>query len=227
MAKPISTSTRLDKSGSMSTEQLVDWAREKIRVGQFAPGQRLIESDIIRETKVTRNKVRDAFQRLATEGLVTIAEFRGASVKLVTWDEVRQIYHARMALEGFAAALFAESDDMARKKELQAIQVEMDQWVSSGDHDRFARLNSKWHDLIIKSANNAYFEQFLSRLTIPIYRLLFTTFYSRQRIELANADHKEITAAILQGRAKRAEKLMRAHVHAGLKALSETDFPHL
>ena len=227
MAKSISASGRIAKSGTMSTDQLVDWAREKIRVGQFAPGQRLIESDIIRETKVTRNKVRDAFQRLATEGLVTIAEFRGASVKSVTWDEVRQIYHARMALEGFAAGQFAQSNDQALKDELQKVQHDMDKWVGSGDHDRFARLNGRWHDLIIRSANNSYFEQFLARLTIPIYRLLFTTFYSRQRIENANADHKRITAAILEGDAELAEKLMRAHIHAGLTALSETDFPHL
>jgi DNA-binding GntR family transcriptional regulator len=209
------------KPKPVSVKDLVIWVREKIRVGQFAPGQRLIESDIIRETQASRNKVREAFQRLETEGLVIIEEFRGASVKLITWDEVRQIYQARMALEGFAAAQFAASDDVELKQKLKQTQDEMNKWVESGDHDRFAQLNSKWHDLIVEGARNEYFRQFLTRLTIPVYRLLFTTFYSKQRIAIANSDHRKITAAILNGQAELAQSLMRDHIDNGLKAISD------
>ena len=213
-----------DNTGAtMTTDELVAWAREMIRVGRFAPGQRLIESDIIRETGVTRNKVRDALQRLSTEGLVTIEAFRGASVKSIGWDEVRQIYEARMALEGFAARQLAASDNAELKQRLQDTQQEMSKWVERGNHDRFAKLNSEWHGLIIDAANNEYFRQFLARLTIPIYRLLFTMFYSSQRIVIANADHEKITAAILAGEADAAERLMREHIASGLKALSEID----
>jgi len=205
----------------MSTDGLVSWAREKIRTGQFAPGQRLIESDIMRETGVSRNKVREALQRLATEGLLTIEAFRGASVKSITWDEVRQIYKARMAIEGFAAAEFAASDNPGLKQKLKQAQTEMNHWVKQGNHERFAELNSEWHEIIIDGSMNEYFRQFLSRLTIHIYRLLFTIFYSTNRIVVANADHKKITSAILAGKATEAERLMRAHIEEGLKALSE------
>lgn len=211
------------RAASMSTDELVDWAREKIRTGGFASGQRLIESDIMRETHTSRNKVRDALQRLATEGLVTIEAFRGASVKSVSWEQVRQIYEARMALEGFAARTFAASDNEDLKNELRDIQREMDKWVKKGNHERFASLNSSWHELIVDGAANEYFRQFLSRLTIPVYRLLFTSFYSKQRIEIANADHKKITNAICEGKADEAEALMRRHVQEGLKALSDLE----
>jgi DNA-binding GntR family transcriptional regulator len=220
---PSTTSKVLPKKATraMSTDSLVSWAREKIRTGQFAPGQRLIESDIMRETGVSRNKVREALQRLSTEGVVTIEAFRGASVRSITWDEVRQIYKARMAIEGFAAAEFAASDNVALKQKLKQVQKEMNQWVKQGNHERFAELNSEWHELIIDGSMNEYFRQFLSRLTIPIYRLLFTIFYSTNRIVVANADHKKITAAITAGKADEAEKLMRAHIADGLKALSQ------
>jgi DNA-binding GntR family transcriptional regulator len=208
---------------SMTTDDLVGWARERIRTGGFAPGQRLIESDIMRETHASRNKVRDALQRLATEGLVTIEAFRGASVKSVSWEQVRQIYEARMALEGFAARAFAANDDEELKAELRDIQREMDKWVKKGNHERFASLNSSWHELIVDGAANEYFRQFLSRLTIPVYRLLFTTFYSKERIEIANADHKKITNAICEGNADEAEALMRRHIQEGLNALSDLE----
>jgi DNA-binding GntR family transcriptional regulator len=208
---------------SKTTDELVTWARERIRTGKFAPGQRLIESDIMRETHASRNKVRDALQRLATEGLVTIEAFRGASVKSISWEQVQQIYHARTALEGYAARAFALSDDDQIKEELRDIQGEMNRWVKRGNHERFAKLNSSWHELIVDGANNEYFRQFLSRLTIPVYRLLFTTFYSKDRIETANADHQNITKAICEGNADEAERLMRLHIQAGLEALSEIE----
>lgn len=207
----------------MTTDELMGWARENIRTGRFAPGQRLIESDIIRETHASRNKVRDALQRLATEGLVTIEPFRGASVKSISRDEVRQMYEARMALEGFAAHQFAASDNDELKQALKQTQQEMNDWVKRGDHERFAKLNSQWHKIIIDGSGNQYFHQFLARLTIPLYRLLFFTFYSKERIAIANDDHKKITKAIVAGEADEAEALMRDHVRNGLRALLELD----
>ena len=218
-----SPNSRRSLPQNQTVDDLVDWARANIRTGKFAPGQRLIESDIIRETQMSRNKVREALQRLATEGLVTIEPFRGASVKSITRDEVRQIYQARMAIEGFAAAEFAASDNPELKQRLKQTQREMNKWVKDGDHERFARSNSEWHEIIIDGAENEYFRQFLGRLTIPVYRLLFTTFYSRSRIAVANVDHKKITAAIVNGEPERAETLMREHVENGFKALSEID----
>jgi len=215
--------TPAKKAEALTTDQLVDWAREKIRTGGFAPGQRLIESDIMRETHTSRNKVRDALQRLSTEGLVTIEAFRGASVNSIGWEQVRQIYDARTAIEGFAARAFAESDNEDLKDELQRIQKEMDKWVDRGNHERFAKMNTSWHELIVDGADNEYFRQFLSRLTIPVYRLLFTTFYSRDRIEVANADHKRVTKAICDGAVDDAERLMRQHIQNGLAALSDIE----
>lgn len=213
-------STKVKTIESVNARDATEWLRERIRLGQFAPGQRLVEADIIKELGASRSKVREALQRLEAEGLVSIEEFRGASVKRFTLDEVRQIYRARMALEGLAAGDFAAADAPELKAKLAAIQEEMNQWEHTGNHDSFARLNSAWHALIIDGADNDYIRQFLSRLSVPIYRLLFTTFYNAQRIDNANADHRIITAAIVEGRVEDAERAMRKHIEQGLHALS-------
>lgn len=203
------------------TRDVVEWVRERIRLGKFVPGQRLVEVDITRDTGASRSKVREALQRLETEGLVEIEEFRGASVRRMTWDEVRQIYRTRMALEGLAAGEFAGSGSDEAKQALARIQDELNQQEHKGDHERFARLNSAWHAQIIDGAGNDYVRRFLARLTVPIYQILFATFYNAQRIDAANADHRRITAAILEGRADDAERAMRDHIEQGLTALSE------
>lgn len=196
---------------------VADWVRERIRLGRLVPGQRLIEADVMAATGASRGKVREALRRLEAEGLLTIEEFRGASVKRLSLDEVRQIYRTRMALEGLAAAECALRADPEFRQRLLAIQRELDE--CENDHGRFTRLNDAWHRLIITGSRNEYVAQFLLRLTVPIYRLLFSTFYTADRVASANADHRVITAAIVEGRADDAEAAMRAHIRNGLEAL--------
>jgi DNA-binding GntR family transcriptional regulator len=212
---------RTRKRGPTGAESVAEWIRERIRRGRFVPGQRLVEADIIEQLGAGRSKVREALQRLEAEGLITIEEFRGASVRRIGPDEVRAIYRTRMALEGLAAAEFAAADEPKLKRRLLEIQGAMNGWKEDGGHQRFAALNSEWHELIAQGSGNACLVQFLPRLTVPVYRLLFASFYTEDRIEAANADHRKITAAILEGRADDAEAEMRRHISAGLEGISE------
>lgn len=207
----------------VSVGSVVESIRERIRRGRLVPGQRLVEADLMRELSASRSRVREALQRLSTEGLVTIEEFRGASVKQFSRDEIRQIYRARMALEGLAARDFAQSEAPDLKRRLARVQEELNQLEHTGDHERFARLNDEWHRLIIEGSGNSYIGMFVERLRVPIYRLLFSTFYSSQRIDRANAGHRRISEAILAGRGKEAERLMREHIEEGLEALESIE----
>lgn len=208
---------------ALNASQVVEWLRDRIRLGRLVPGQRLVEADIVEATGASRSKVREALQRLEAEGLLDIEEFRGASVKRFGPDEVRQIYQARMALEGLAAAECAARAEPDLRQRLLALQAQLNDVEHAGNHDRFAQLNSSWHELIIEGSGNRYIAQFLTRLSVPIYRLLFSTFYTSQRIAQANADHRVITAAIAEGRAADAEQAMRSHIRDGLDALIELE----
>jgi DNA-binding GntR family transcriptional regulator len=208
---------------SKGPAHVVEWLRDRIRLGKLVPGQRLVEADIVDATGASRGKVREALRRLETEGLLTIEEFRGASVKRLGPDEVRQIYQARMALEGLAAAECALRAPVSLRERLAQVQAELDDVEHVGNHDRFAKLNATWHELIIEGSGNPFIAQFLTRLSVPIYRLLFSTFYTAQRIARANADHRVITAAIVESRSADAERAMRAHISDGLQALIELE----
>ncbi|MEG3179628.1 GntR family transcriptional regulator [Sphingomonas sp. LT1P40] len=212
----------------LSAIEVAAWLRERIRTGRAVQGQRLIEADIIRDTGATRSRVREALQRLESEGLVVIEEFRGASVRRFTLDEIRQIYRTRMALEGMAAHDFAVADDPARKSQLADLQEKLNAVEHTGDHPAFVRANDAWHALILDGADNEYIRGFVDRLRLPLYRLLFTAFYQPHRIDDANADHRLITEAIVRGNGDEAERLMRQHIEDALNAVMEMgdQLPH-
>lgn len=200
--------------------ELADWIRDRIRRGQFAPEQRLIEVDIIRKTGGSRLKVREAFQRLAAEGLVDIEPFKGASVRSTSLEEVRQIYRARAALEGVTAADFAIAATDEQRERLQLLQDELELCVEDRAPERFGRLNAQWHQLLVDGSGSTLIGELLQRLNVPIHRLLFDSFYDAERLRTANDDHRRILKAILERDAPAAEEAMRAHVRAGFEMLS-------
>jgi DNA-binding GntR family transcriptional regulator len=212
----------LAKKGPTGVE-IADWVRSQIRSSRFVPGQRLVEVDIIRQTGGSRFKVREAFQRLAAEGLVEIEEFRGASVRGASMDEVRQLYRARAALEGICAADFTERASDEDKQRLAQIAEDMEECVAHGSPERFGQLNSEWHSMIMQGAGNGVIESVVKRLNTPVHHLLFETFYRGNRLREALEDHRRILQAILAGDAQGAETAMRAHVEHGHKFLKQLD----
>ena len=208
---------------AIAAQQVVDWLREQIRASRFVPGQRLVEADITAATGASRSKVREALQRLEAEGLVLIEEFKGASVRRIGMEEVRQIYRARVALEGISARDCALRADPAFHAKLRETMAALDAAVADGAHDRFNRENAVWHKLVIAGSGNGYVADLLGRLNVPIQRLLFESLYSQERLRAANVGHHEVSDAILRGDAAAAEEAMRRHIEDGFATLSSID----
>jgi DNA-binding GntR family transcriptional regulator len=202
---------------------IADWIRNQIRSRRFVPGQRLVEFDITRRTGASRFKVREALQRLAAEGLVEIEEYRGASVRSASMDEVRQLYVARGALEGICAADFTRRSSPAQRAQLQEIAEAMERAVEQDTPELFGRLNAQWHGLIMEGSGNHTIRSVVQRLNTPIHHLLFETFYRADRLRSATADHKAILEAIMNNDPEGARAAMSTHIDNGLRFLSRLD----
>ncbi|MBJ3775600.1 GntR family transcriptional regulator [Acuticoccus mangrovi] len=72
--------------------------REAIVSGRFAPGERLVETNLAQELGVSRGPVRDALRDLASEGLVVLRRNRGAVVAEIHVEDVLEVYAIRAAL---------------------------------------------------------------------------------------------------------------------------------
>src|SRR4051794_19626276 len=77
--------------------------RERIMSGELGPGERLIERDLVEHYDVSRGTVRAALQELEHDGLVTVATHRGAFVRQLDKQGLRELFELRTALELEAA----------------------------------------------------------------------------------------------------------------------------
>ena len=85
-------------------ETLKDAIRKKI----YKPGDRIMESKIADELKVSRTPVREAIRRLEQEGYLFTIYHRGTFVPNVTLRDIEDIFAIRGALESYACGMLAE-----------------------------------------------------------------------------------------------------------------------
>src|SRR5215212_5810747 len=94
-----STSAQRKRQGT-APETIAAALRADILSGETKPGTLLRQEDLAARFAMSRIPVRDALRLLEAEGLVTIATNRGAQVTQLSRDEVAEIYHLRVLLEG-------------------------------------------------------------------------------------------------------------------------------
>jgi DNA-binding GntR family transcriptional regulator len=86
-----------------TVDALADAVRERIMSGDLGAGERLIERDLVEHYDVGRGTVRAALQRLEHDGLVTVETHRGAFVRQLDKQALRDLFELRTALELEAA----------------------------------------------------------------------------------------------------------------------------
>jgi DNA-binding GntR family transcriptional regulator len=82
-----------------TVDTLASALRERIMAGELEPGDRLVERDIVERYDVARGTVRAALQRLEHDGLVTVETHRGAFVRQLDKQALRDLFELRTALE--------------------------------------------------------------------------------------------------------------------------------
>ena len=112
---------------------------DKIIKGKIPPGSKLVIAQIAKKFHVSEIPVREAIQRLAQEGYITLRPYGAATVNSLSEDEVRQIYEIRSNLESLAAKYAVEHISNAQIKSLAAILEDSKKYLQTEDFDDFSK----------------------------------------------------------------------------------------
>ena len=164
---------------------------------------------------MSRTPVRQAIQRLAAEGLVTIRENRRSYVTDLTEDEFEQAFDVASMLESYSAGLAAErltEDDLQKLRELED---RMEKLVEGDvrDYRRFLELNMEFHNLIHEASGNRNLFEMIQRVPDIANTILLKTGDMKSMKE-AQSDHRNIIAALELRDSKLAELQMKVHVES-------------
>ncbi len=200
-------------------DAVVELIREAILSSQYKPGERLLQEEIARRLNVSPTPVREALRQLEAEGVLDHSPHRGVRVAEVRFEDVREIYLMRGALESLATRQAVPNLTRSDIAQLRAIQAEVETVIAEGRLADLRKLNFDLHMLIYNAAG------------LPeLYRLirnLWTKFpwdtlhVLPGRAAVSAREHTLIVNAIAEGDAPLAGQHMQEHIEHGAEALME------
>jgi DNA-binding GntR family transcriptional regulator len=182
---------------------------ELITTRALQPGQHLVESELAGHLGVSRQPVREALQRLNTEGWVDLRPAQGAFVHEPTDEEADQLLTVRTLLEAEAARLAAANAGSAGIAVLEELCAQGESAVAADDVDAAVALNARLHATIMELAGNAVLAELAGQVDRRV-RWYYTPI-ARQRGQQSWIEHRELIAAIADRDEQRATAVMRQH----------------
>ncbi len=176
--------------------------------GRLDEGERLTEDFISRQLGISKSPVREALNRLESEGLIRIEPRKGAFLRSYTIKEVDDLYDLREALETHAVATAKITPEL-----LSALRQNVERargFMLANDKLRYIEEDMRFHALLVDAAGNRLLGRSLENIRQQVWLFRRKTYdFSRSR---AVAAHTAVVAALAEGDKKAAGRLMREHI---------------
>jgi DNA-binding GntR family transcriptional regulator len=185
--------------------------RQRIITLELAPLSAIDEQALMEDLQLGRTPIREALQRLSSEGLVFFAPRRGIFVADISITDLQKIFELRLVLEGFCARLAAQRVTTEQLSSMVAIIEELNR-VAEGDGKALMAIDERYHELLYEAADNAFLADVLKRLHALSMRMWCLVLDRLGDVRGAMEQHCAITQALQAHDGARAEELLQQHI---------------
>ncbi len=200
--------------------QITAIMRKAIYSGEYKSGDELSLTDIAVKMGVSRTPVREAFQVLESEGLITLRMNKGAVVNNIDRKFIRDIFEMRILLESEAASRAARNG-METGPLLEKLYALQERLPDVGVQE-YEELNQEIHQSIWRTADNHQLTHYLMDLWNG--PSVGRGENARQHhYERSTEEHIAILLAIRRGRPEEAEQAMFQHIHRSMENVLSHD----
>lgn len=129
--------------------------REDIIAGRLPANARLVVAELAERHGTSTNPIREALQQLRGEGFVVMAPNRGARVRPIDEDFIRDIYEIEVLIEPALTRWFVGIASGADIETLEALHAEMLR-INYSDPVRHGLLDTQFHHLMYERHYNRH-----------------------------------------------------------------------
>lgn len=136
--------------------------------GHFAAGQKLTETELATQLKVSRAPLREAIRELVNKGILVSHPYKGLQVRSISRKDLEELYSMRSSLEKFAFSLAwpirttATLEDLIERYErLIAVQ-------ETGDQARTIELELTFHSWVYEMSDHQILLDHWRRLSVLV-----------------------------------------------------------
>jgi len=190
-------------------ERVYELAKKRAMDFTFAPGQKIKEGELAAEFGVSRIPVREALNRLVTEGFMTFVPNKGFHCREMDAEEILSLYQVRAALEMWA---FRTTCRTAGSSDLEAF---CDYWSASGVTDDFESLDiydARFHSAMACLCGNRLLVRDLRQIEEKILAFRNLELNDIVRRTRTLAEHARISSLLREREGEQGALVLERHI---------------
>jgi DNA-binding GntR family transcriptional regulator len=218
-------------SDTKLVNQIVERIHAKIALGEYGPGDRLLQELLAEEFRVSRTPIREALRLLEAKGVISQAHRHSAVIRVPSAREIRETYQVRAELEGLATQLAAQwisdnqLDDLKRihNSFLRSVKELSEQRARARRSERsllkasntWIDTNGEFHSLIQTASNNLRLRHLIGELYVGFTsNVMYSSArgMDTHRMQQNINDHEKILRALEKRDADLARSAMQTHI---------------
>src|SRR6202158_2933113 len=200
-------------------QAVYDALAEMIIARELQPGEHLVENELAAQLGVSRQPVREALQRLQSEGWVDLRPALGAFVHVPTDAEADQLLAVRTLLEAEAARLAARQATPEQVEHLWELQRTGEKALAGDDQQGLVAANAALHAHVVFMSGNSVLADVIASVDRRV-RWYYMPI-ARARGTDAWDEHADLIEAIGRRSSRRAGDLMRRHTERSRESYQE------
>lgn len=180
---------------------------------EIQPNSRLTETELANHFEVSRTPIREALQRLESEGLITIRPKQGCFVRAMDLDEFSEYYQIRISLEMLSLENACTNMSDEALKKLAQIWETCPAFKDDNDNgEQTAALDESFHLTLASGGGNRILVKLLGDINNRIRIVRRWDFTDRERIQKTYEEHYSIVNHLLKRDLASAKTEMARHI---------------
>jgi len=204
-----------------TAELIAEQIRSAIVRGALGPGEQLGEAELAAHFQVSRGPLREAMQRLLSEGLLYSIRNRGIFVTELTFDDVVDIYRSRWVIEGGALDLVLAGRREQTWKALEPAIEEMRTAAEREDATGVSDGDRRFHEILVASADSPRLVRAARTLLVETRMCLGALQTTYPDLHVQVDEHVVLREAIRTADREEVRRLLDEHLHDTVTRLRE------
>jgi DNA-binding GntR family transcriptional regulator len=208
------------RSGVSLHDELLVALRDYIVEGHLADGARVPERQLCERFGISRTPLREALKVLAAEGLIDLLPNRGARVREIGAEELRELFDVMGGLEALAGRLACERISDAEIAEIERVHHDMYRFYLRREMHGYFQCNQAIHRMIVEAAANATLSATYASFAGRIRRVRYSANLAKERDRWGEAmrEHEMILDALRRRAGSELSDILFLHLRNKRKA---------
>lgn len=195
-----------------SRDYVYEVLRENIISLKLIPGRNISENEISEMLQVSRTPVREAFVKLAQEGLLEVFPQRGTSISLIDLHHVEEARFIREQLEKAAVRVACENFSKEYLLKIQENFLMQKLCVEEKNYTRFFELDEEFHYIIAIGSGKELIWTVIQQMNAHLNRIRMLSLAANLNWDVILSQHEKIIEAIKEKDPDSAELIMEEHL---------------